>query len=227
MLLSCLCEESAIADDEAISHRINTVVYMRGHELIGISAVILSGGESSRMGTNKAFIEMDGERIIDRIVKLLSAFFPEVIIVTNSPLDYAYLNARIATDIIPQKGSLGGIYTGLFYSSHPYSLVVACDMPFLKKEVIEYLIKKIDHNDVVIPHLNDGYHPLHAIYSRRCLPFIEKLIEKDDLKIINFFKKVRVREITEEELSQVDPKLISFLNINTLEDLKRIVEISE
>jgi molybdopterin-guanine dinucleotide biosynthesis protein A len=190
--------------------------------LVEVSAVILSGGESSRMGMNKAFIELNGKRIIDRNIDLLSTILPEVIIVTNTPLDYAYLNAQIATDIFPQKGSLGGIYTGLFYSSHPHSLVVACDMPFLNKEVIEYLIEKIDNNDVVIPHLSDGFHPLHAIYSRRCLPFIERLIERDDLRIIHFFKRVRVREITEKELSQVDPELISFLNINTPEDFKRI-----
>jgi molybdopterin-guanine dinucleotide biosynthesis protein A len=103
-------------------------------------------------------------------------------------------------------------------------MVVACDMPFLKKEVIEYLIGKIDNNDVIIPHLSDGYHPLHAIYSHRCLPFIERLIEKDDLKIINFFMKVRVREIKEKELSQVDPEFNAFININTPEDLKRISE---
>jgi molybdopterin-guanine dinucleotide biosynthesis protein A len=185
------------------------------------SGVILSGGESSRMGVNKAFIEIQGKRIIDSIVKLLSILFPEVIIVTNTPLDYACINARIVTDIFPQKGSLGGIYTGLFYSSHPYSLVVACDMPFLRREVIEYMTGKIGSNDVVIPHLSDGYHPLHAIYSRRCLPFMERLIEKDDLRIVNFFKKVRVKEVSGKELSQVDPDFSSFININTPEDVRR------
>jgi molybdopterin-guanine dinucleotide biosynthesis protein A len=191
-----------------------------------VSGVILSGGENTRMGMNKAFIEIKGKRIIDWIVELLNALFPEVIIVTNTPLDYAYLNARIAVDIIPHKSSLGGIYTGLFYSTHPHSLVVACDMPFLKKEVIEYLVEKIDNHDVVIPHLNDGLHPLLAIYSRRCLPFIERLIEKDDLKIIHFFKRVRVREVKEGEIIQLDPQLSSFLNINTPEDLKKIEEMN-
>jgi molybdopterin-guanine dinucleotide biosynthesis protein A len=100
-------------------------------------------------------------------------------------------------------------------------MVVACDIPFIRREVIEYLVGKIDHHDVVIPHLSDGFHPLHAIYSRRCLPFIEKLIAKNDLKIINFFKKVRVREVKEKELSQVDPDFRSFVNINTPEDVRR------
>jgi len=185
------------------------------------SGVILSGGESSRMGVNKAFIEIQGKRIIDSIVKLLSILFPEVIIVTNTPLDYACINARIVTDIFPQKGSLGGIYTGLFYSSHPHSLVVACDMPFLRREVIEYITGKIGSNDVVIPHLSDGYHPLHAVYSRRCLPFMERLIEKDDLRIVNFFKKVRVKEVSGKDLSRVDPDFSSFININTPEDVRR------
>jgi len=185
------------------------------------SGIILSGGGNSRMGVNKAFIEIKGKRIIDRISELLSSLFPEVIVVTNTPIDYACLNARIVTDIFPQKGSLGGIYTGLFYSSHPHSMVVACDMPFIRREVIEYLVGKIDHHDVVIPHLSDGFHPLHAIYSRRCLPFMERLINEDNLKIINFFKKVRVREVKEKELSRVDPDFRSFVNINTPEDVRR------
>ncbi|MCX5887089.1 MAG: molybdenum cofactor guanylyltransferase [Proteobacteria bacterium] len=185
------------------------------------SGIILSGGESSRMGVNKAFIEVNGKRIIDATVELFGSLFPEVIIVTNTPLDYAHLNARIAADIIPQKGSLGGIYTGLFYSSHPHSMVVACDIPFIRREVIEYLVGKIDHHDVVIPHLSDGFHPLHAIYSRRCLPFMERLINEDNLKIINFFKKVRVREVKEKELSRVDPDFRSFVNINTPEDVRK------
>jgi molybdopterin-guanine dinucleotide biosynthesis protein A len=186
------------------------------------SGIILAGGESSRMGVNKAFIEVNGKRIIDATVELFGSLFPEVIIVTNTPLDYAHLNARIAADIIPQKGSLGGIYTGLFYSSYPHSLVVACDIPFIRREVIEYLVGKIDHNDVVIPHLSDGFHPLHAVYSHRCLPFMERLIEEDNLKIINFFKKVRVREVKEKEIIQFDPLLRSFLNVNTPEDLEKI-----
>ena len=189
-----------------------------------VSGVVLSGGESSRMGSNKAFIEINGKRIIDRILELMQTLFPEVIVVTNTPLDYVDLNARIVTDIVPGKGSLGGIYTGLFYSSYPYSVVVACDMPFLKKEVIESLLTKRDRYDVVIPHLSDGFHPLHAVYSRRCLTFIEHLIEVDDLKIIHFFNRIKVRAVKEEEILQLDPKLASFVNINTPEDLRSMEE---
>lgn len=172
-------------------------------------------------------MEIKGKKIIERISEVLKEIFSEVIIVTNTPLEYAFIDARIASDIYIQKGSLGGIYTGLFYSTYFHAMVVACDMPFLKKEVIEYLIKRIDNNDVIIPRLRDGYHPLHAIYSRRCLPFIERLISRNDLKIINFFKRVRVVEVEEEEIIHLDPELISFLNLNTPEDLKKISIFSE
>jgi molybdopterin-guanine dinucleotide biosynthesis protein A len=137
-------------------------------------------------------------------------------------LEYSYLDIEIVIDIVPKRGALIGIYTGLFYSSHPYCFVTACDMPFLNRKVIEYMITISKDYDVVIPHLEDGYHPLHAIYSKKCINSIEKLIHEDNLKIIDFFDKIKAKEVTTDDINSLDPSLNSFLNINTPEDLTRI-----
>ena len=192
------------------------------HTTQDITGVILAGGENVRMGENKAFLEIHGQRIIDRTAELFQALFSQIILVTNTPLEYSYLDLEIVVDLIPKSGSLIGIYTGLFYSSHAHSFITACDMPFLNRKVIEYMITISRHYDVVIPHLNDGYHPLHALYSKRCIKFIEELIREDNLKIIDFFNKVKVREVTPDEISSLDPAMNAFLNINTPEDLEKL-----
>ena len=192
-----------------------------------VTGIILSGGKNIRMGKNKAFLEVGGQRIIDRTAELFQEIFSQVILVTNEPLQYAYLDIEIVTDLIPMSGSLIGIYTGLFYSSNTHCFVTACDMPFLNQKVVEYIISIKENYDVVIPHLKDGYHPLHALYSKRCLKSIEELINEDNLKIINFFNKVKVREITSNEMSSIDPVMNSFLNINTPEDLEKLKSLGE
>ncbi len=192
------------------------------HKKQAITGIILSGGKNIRMGKNKAFLEVGGKKIIDRTAELFQEIFSQVILVTNEPLEYAYLDLEIVADLIPMSGSLIGIYTGLFYSSNTHCFVTACDMPFLSKKIVEYMISIKENYDVVIPHLKDGYHPLHALYSKRCLKSIEELINEDNLKIIDFFNKVKVREITSDEISSIDPAMNSFLNINTPEDLEML-----
>jgi len=195
--------------------------FLTKHSLTG---VILSGGKSIRMGGNKAFSEIRGERIIDHTVDLLQKIYNQVILVTNEPLKYSYLDLEIVLDLIPESGPLVGIYTGLFYSSHSYSFITACDMPFLNRKVIEYMLTIKKNYDVVIPHLSDGYHPLHALYSKRCIKFIKEQIREDNLKITDFFNRVKVREVPSDEIISLDPDLRSFLNINTPKDLEKIKE---
>ena len=189
-----------------------------------VTGVILSGGKCIRMGGNKAFLEIRRTRIIDQTAELLNAIFKQVILVTNEPLEYSYLDLEITIDLFPKNGPLVGIYTGLFYSSHTYSFITACDMPFLNRKVIEYMISLRGNYDVIIPHLHDGYHPLHALYSKRCMKFIEESIREEKLKITDFFYKAKVKDVSSQEISALDPGLDSFLNINTPEDLKKIQE---
>lgn len=186
-----------------------------------ITGIILAGGKNLRMGENKAFLEINGQRIIDRTRRLFQELFAEVILVTNSPFAYLDLNLRMVADLLPERGALGGIFTGLFYSSFSHAFVAACDMPFLNKELISYLISLAHKYDIVIPKTEDGLQPLHAIYSRRCLPHMENLLRQGNLKIIDFFHLVKEREVLNDELIAFDPLLKSFFNVNTPEDLVR------
>jgi molybdopterin-guanine dinucleotide biosynthesis protein A len=186
------------------------------------TGIILAGGKNIRMGENKAFIRVKGRRIIDRTAELFHEIFEHVILVTNEPLTYSHLNLEIVNDLIPYSSALVGIYTGLFYASTPYCFVVACDMPFLNRKVIDYMVSLRKNYDVVIPVLDDGYHPIHALYSRRCITPIEQLIRTGNFKITDFFNRVKIREVTPKELRTLDLPLEAVLNINTPEDLERV-----
>ncbi len=187
-----------------------------------VTAIILAGGRSSRMGRNKALLEIGGERIVDRTVSLFKSLFKEVILVTNTPDEYAYLDVRTVTDLYPGKGSLGGIYTGISYASYDYSFIASCDMPFLNSELIEFIISLKGNYDLVVPKLRDGYEPLHAVYSKNCLKPIETVMDKGDLRIIGFYSEVKIREVSEEELAPFISAPSPFININTPEEYKAI-----
>ena len=186
-----------------------------------MTGIILAGGRNSRMGINKAFLEIDGTRVIDNILAVYQKIFSEIIIVTNDPLSYTeFFETLIVTDIYKEKGALGGIYTGLFYATYDYSFVAACDMPFLNEDFIIYLTEQTDKFDIVVPELPEGFQTLHAIYSRNCLSHIKKLLIADKLKIAGFYKEVRLLSIPEEKIKPFNKDGRLFFNVNTPEDLK-------
>lgn len=187
-----------------------------------MTGVILSGGKNRRMGENKAFLPVNGERLIDRTVRLFRAVFQEVIIVTSSPTDYLDQDAAIVTDILPEKGALGGIYTGLFYARDEYAFIAACDMPFMNRAFLEYMISHTEGYDIIVPTPSDGLQPLHAVYARRCLPVIRGLIERDRLKITGFYPGHRLLKLSPEVIRSFDPEGRMFLNVNTPEDLRNL-----
>ena len=187
-----------------------------------ITGIILSGGKSVRMGENKAFIDIDGIPIMNRIHTLFKTLFQEIIIVTNQEELFSGLDAKIYSDLIPNGGVLAGLYTGLFFSAYAYSFCVACDMPFLNRSVIQYLISKIDDSDVIVPRTQDGLQPLHAIYSKNCLGAIRTTIGEGRYRIIDFYPMVKIKTIEEHEFRSLDPRMESFVNVNTPEELRLI-----
>jgi len=189
-----------------------------------MTGVILAGGESTRMGKNKAFIAINGQRIIDRTVSLFREIFDDVLLVTNTPLDYLELNVKIVTDLVPGKGSLGGVYTGLFFSSSPKAFFVGCDMPFLDRRVIHYFLSLAPTADIVVQRTKDYWEPLHAIYPRTLLKPIERLFQQGELTIFKAYQGMKVREVSEEELKPYDPDLHTLSNFNTPEELKNLLE---
>lgn len=185
-----------------------------------VSCIVLAGGQSQRLGTDKAFLKIGNRILIEGIVEKMAKIGDEVIIVTNSPQRYGHLKARLVGDVYPDKGALGGIYSGLKAAHSHHSLVVACDMPFLDLNLLRYMILLSPGHDVVIPRVGGLTEPLHAIYSKKCLQPIERLLSAGGFRIIDFFPEVRVRYV-EEEIKLFDPQCLSFFNINTLEDLEK------
>ena len=184
-----------------------------------MTAIILAGGNSTRMGENKAFIQVNGIPIITRIHGLFEELFEEVVIITNQKDQFKDFGPSIYTDLIPDRGALGGLYTGLFFSSFEYSFCVACDMPFIKRSLLEFLIRQIKDEDALVPRTSDGLQPLHALYSKRCLDAIRRVIERGKYKITDFYDMVRVKIIEESDFLHLDPLRESFINVNTPEEL--------
>jgi molybdopterin-guanine dinucleotide biosynthesis protein A len=174
------------------------------------------------MGTNKAFLRRDGERLIDRTVRIYRNLFSEIVLVTNEPLLYLDQDLLIVTDLVRGKGPLMGIYTGLFYASSEYVFVAACDMPFLDEAFIRFLSEQATGlEDIVIPRSAGGLEPLHAVYSRRCMAPIRRLLDADRLKIAGFYKGMKQKIIEGEVLRAFDPEGRMFVNINRREDLQQ------
>ena len=151
-----------------------------------MTAIILAGGNSIRMGENKAFLQIQGVPIIIRICTLLRHLFEEIIIVTNQKDLFNDFDSKIYTDLIPNKGALGGLYTGIFFSTFQYSFCVACDMPFLNGNLVQFLIKNINGEDAIVPRTADGLQPLHAIYSKSCLGPMKDVIAKGKRRVTDF-----------------------------------------
>jgi molybdopterin-guanine dinucleotide biosynthesis protein A len=191
-----------------------------------VTCAILAGGESCRMGQNKAFIQVEGIWLFDYVYRTCKELFSEIIIVTNQPQQFKDYQAHIVIDAIRGSGSLGGLYTALMQASNYHTFCVACDMPFLKPELISHLIGNKLHCDIVIPRTKEGPEPLHAIYSKQCIQPIKKLIDKGELKITKLLSNdLRICYCEEEELKKIDPLLASFTNVNTKKDLLEIQRI--
>lgn len=188
-----------------------------------ISAYILAGGKSSRFGENKALYNYDGMPLVQRVVETVRSVIPQIGIIANQPDLYAFLGLPVHTDIIPGLGPLGGIYTALHNASTQYVFIAACDMPDISPRIIEYMITVKDNHDVTIP-WNDGfYEPLHAIYSRSCLPVIEDVIGRDERRVSAFLEieAVATRKVLPEEISPLADPATIFRNINFKSDLTR------
>lgn len=157
-----------------------------------ITAIILAGGKSSRMGRDKAFIKIQGKTIIERIIETLKPLFAEIMIVANEPEKFRELNVKVVKDIKPNCGPLSGIHSGLINSKTQLNFVVACDMPFLDSELIEFMCSKVNGYDGVLPIAKGKIEPLHAIYSKSLIPLLEEALEGDDFTLQKILKKANI-----------------------------------
>jgi len=191
------------------------------------TGVILAGGLNTRFsGKEKALLEIAGTRILDRIFKTFKTLFNEIILVTNDPLKYLDWDAHIVTDIFPKRSALTGIHTGLYYSTYSHVFVSASDTPFLKKELIDTIVGEITPAvEIIIPETSAGLEPLCAVYSKKRIPLIENMLSRNIFKIQMIFKDARIVKIPETRLRESDPNLVSFININTPQDLEKASRI--
>jgi len=197
---------------------------------LDIGSIVLAGGKGLRLGHEKALETVGNKSLIQWVVFSLSFFNSDVIIVAAAkqflPQFIDYPKLKIVTDAYPGKGPLGGIYTGLVASDSFYNLVVACDMPFLNRALLDYMIRISTGFDLVVPRLGDMIEPLHAVYSKGCLTPIECLLKQGNLSIRELFTLVRVRYVEAMEINRFDPKHLSFFNVNTEADLEMAREIA-
>ena len=199
-------------------------------EGVEVSGIVLAGGLSRRLGRDKAVEPIDGVPLISRVISRLSEVSQQTVVVVNEAGRVAALplpaSAKTVVDIYPDKGSLGGIFTGLSAADGEWTFVVSCDMPFLNTKLLAHMLSLREGFDVVVPVIDGRPEPTHAVYNKACLPHMRRRLEADELKIIGFFEEVRVFYLPEEELERFDPDRLSFFNVNTQEDLDRAHELA-
>ena len=187
-----------------------------------VTGVIQAGGQSARMGGRpKALIELGGRPIIARVLAALAPAVDDVLVVTNTPELYAFLELPMVGDVYRDHGPLGGIYSGLKAAVGHAALTVACDMPFLHPDVVKLVASRAGEGDVVIPRTGARLETMHAAYGKACLPHIAERLVAGQLKIVEFLARVRVVEITEADVARFrDPRVV-FMNVNTPDELER------
>ncbi|MDB4898111.1 MAG: molybdopterin-guanine dinucleotide biosynthesis protein [Firmicutes bacterium] len=177
--------------------------------------VILAGGKSSRMGVNKALLDFEGEPLVQRLARRFQRWFAQVVVVTNTPDVYAFLDLPMTADRVPGLGPLGGLEAGLTASRFDHAFFCACDMPFVNEALVRHLAALAPGHDIVVPQLDGEFEPMHAIYSRSLLPRIQAHLESRRLRLTSIFDGALLRAVTEAEIRQFgDPEQL-FFNCNT------------
>lgn len=193
------------------------------------AAIILSGGKSSRMGTNKALLKINEKTNIERIADTLKVSFNDIILVTNHPEDYQFLGLKMVSDQYPDSGPLAGVHAGLVSTNADTNFIVACDMPFVSVELAEVLVNECADYDAVIPVINGVQHPLFAVFQKRVMGEVARSIEAGRLRMKHLLDTLNVRYVTEKDLqaySSIDLERV-FFNMNhpnEYEDAKKWAE---
>lgn len=192
-----------------------------------VSAILLAGGKSSRLGTDKAKVKLDGESVmINSIAGKLSLLSDDIVVSTNGRrYEDITIPVRWATDVKPGAGSLMGLYSGLLAVKNDYAIAVACDMPFINIELLKYMISLPRDYDALLPRIGEQTEQLHSIYAKKCLPAMEKFLDAGRLKITSFLDEINVEYVSEDVVSRYDPQHLSFFNVNTAEQLKEAQDI--
>jgi molybdopterin-guanine dinucleotide biosynthesis protein A len=194
-----------------------------------LSLVIQAGGESRRIGSDKALLPFLGKALILRPLSRLAGLADEVLVTSNQPDNFHFLSLAPIPDLLPGYGALGGLYTALSAASHPYVAVVACDMPFASPALLAFELLQLRESgaDAVVPHTASGYEPFHAIYrAETCLPHVRLALEAGKQRVDAWFNQTRIHYLEPDDMLPYDPHSLAFLNINTLDDLEEAERIA-
>ncbi len=217
-----------------------------------VTAAVLAGGGSTRMGQDKALLKLGNKTMIERVVIPLQGIFKNILVVTNEPEKYNMLkNVKFVGDCVKtkEKSSLIGLYSGLKQSETSHIFAIGCDMPFVNTGFIKYMVNLLKDEDVVVPFCSNGlierttdlpknkdmaappareyYQPLYAIYGKGCISEFEELLGKGCYRIASIFKNVNTKKITEEEIKRFDSYMLCFKNINTYEEYLQVMHFFE
>lgn len=196
-------------------------------KVAGVTGVILAGGKSSRMGQNKALIPFEGKPLIATVYRKLAAMFDEVLVVTNSPEEYAFLPCRKVPDIFVNSGSMAGVHSGLVNSRTQRIFVAGCDMPYLDERLIRSLAEMMDDEKVLVPQSDGGLEPLHAFYAKGALPGLESALTSDKRRIVELLAAMGAKVVPPETIAAISPDTRSFININSPEDYQLLMADSK
>ena len=196
------------------------------------TAVILAGGRSSRMGREKAALEIGGEPLLRRVVTRLRQATPTILIV--GPTSLAALvsdvsDAPIVPDDVPDAGPLSGLATALRHITTPRAFVVACDMPFVSPPLVGWMARLAEESpatQVVVLHTRQGAEPLHAIYDRSCLPIAQSLLAQGERSLRVLLKHTEVRAVSVQEAEPYDSRGLSAFNANAPEEWRRALALA-
>jgi len=194
-----------------------------------LTIVIQAGGESRRMGQDKALLPFLSQTLIERVVERVRPLADELLVTTNQPEAYGFLGLRLVPDLFPGRGALGGVYTALKSAAHPLVAIVACDMPFANPGLFaaERDLLLSSEADITIPFSGEGLEPFHAVYRREtCLPASEAALKAGNWRVDSWFGKVKVRILQPDEIQQYDPQFLCFRNVNTPEELTEAERIA-
>ena len=193
-----------------------------------VTGVILAGGKSRRMGQNKAFLRLENDTLIGHVIKGIEPITDELLLITNNLDEYTHLDIEIQNDIIQNAGTLGGIHSGLTHASHDTVICVGCDNPFLKPNLLNYLVSVLATYDAAMPlDTHDRLQTLCAVYSKRCIPIIEGMLKQSELRVHALQEHANVLRINPEIWKLYDPDGKSFFNVNSPEDYQEAQSIYE
>ena len=192
-----------------------------------VSVAILAGGQSRRMGCNKAFLELGSSTVLEKIIAAVTPLTVEIMLIADKTGDFARFGLPVFPDLNPGLGPIGGLHTALVHAPSEVMLILACDLPFLKTEFLYFLVGSLQNHQAVVPRNKKGLEHLCAIYTRSCLTAVKSSIARQQLHMASFHQDLDIRILEPAEWQTFDSSQTLFLNLNAPADYQRAQTLVE